>query len=95
VASDLVFGSESSLLCFYSADTVHGPGGTAELPSALPMFAAFGECLAARLVRRGIASLARLHGQTCWQSLSSGAARSFARSLWLSAVSMCHRGMRG
>jgi hypothetical protein len=57
--------------------------------------AAFGDCLAVRLVRRRIASSARFDGQTCWQSPSSRAARSSARSIWPSPQTMRHRAMRG
>src|SRR6202453_5329943 len=70
---------ERSVRVTYSPDTCHDPGGTEELRSALRRFAAFGDWLAARLVPRRIASSARIRGQTCLQSPSSGAARSSAQ----------------
>ncbi|MDT5056935.1 MAG: hypothetical protein QOF66_5301 [Mycobacterium sp.] len=86
-ASDQCFSSsrpnsgccERSVRVTYSPDTCHDPGGTEELRIALRRFAPFGDWLAARLVPRRIASSARIHGQTCWQSPSSGAARSSAQ----------------
>jgi hypothetical protein len=81
----------SAYLCL-RADT---PAATRQHPHAAKTTrnpaAAFGDCWP-RLVLEHRVIGGGIHGQTWWQSPSSGAARSLARSLWPSPATMRYRG---